>query len=393
MLSGAAIPTQRAFVMNGIVFAAILIDRLRISMRICAIAAFVVLLVDPASLAGVSFAMSFGAVVALIAMYETYGARLGHLLHGGSFVNRILGYCGGIAVTTLVATLGTEPFAIYHFHHLVLYSPLANVLAVPVSALWTLPWAVVSCLLMPLGLERLALVPMGWGIDLTIWIARGVGSLPGNVWATPEMPPWGIALVSLGGLWLCVWRGGWRLWGMIPIAAGLASLWLTRPPDIVIADFGRFLATRTADGAYAVSGSGERMYESFLTEQTGAALVAWPPASPVLAGFDCAGQRCFYTARGRRVAIVTGEAGLPIICGTVDAIVSQVPAGFRCRSEIPVVDRIDVWRQGAVVLWLDSDKITVSGVNASRGNRPWVPQPKSRREREAAAGRPASPAD
>jgi hypothetical protein len=30
MLSGAAIPTERAFVMNGIVFAAILIDRLRI---------------------------------------------------------------------------------------------------------------------------------------------------------------------------------------------------------------------------------------------------------------------------------------------------------------------------------------------------------------------------
>src|SRR5215469_8209183 len=39
LISGAAIPTERAFVMNGIVFAAILIDRLRISMRICAIAA------------------------------------------------------------------------------------------------------------------------------------------------------------------------------------------------------------------------------------------------------------------------------------------------------------------------------------------------------------------
>ncbi len=37
LLSGAAIPTERAFVMNGLVFAAILIDRLRISMRICAL--------------------------------------------------------------------------------------------------------------------------------------------------------------------------------------------------------------------------------------------------------------------------------------------------------------------------------------------------------------------
>jgi len=68
LISGAAIPTERAFVMNGIVFAAILIDRLRLSMRICAIAAAVVLVLDPASLVGVSFQMSFDAVVALIAV-------------------------------------------------------------------------------------------------------------------------------------------------------------------------------------------------------------------------------------------------------------------------------------------------------------------------------------
>jgi len=181
MISGAAIPTQRAFVMTGIVFAAILIDRMRLSMRICAIAAAVVLLLDPASLVGVTFQMSFGAVVALVAVYETWGARLAHLFHSGSFARKVLGYFGAVAITTLVATLGTEPFAIYHFHHAVFYSPLANVIAVPISAMWTLPWGVVACLLMPLGLEKLALVPMGWGIDLTILVAQWVAVLPGNI--------------------------------------------------------------------------------------------------------------------------------------------------------------------------------------------------------------------
>src|SRR5438270_7229674 len=137
MISGAAIPTQRAFVMTGIVFAAILIDRLRLSMRICALAALVVLVLDPASLVGVSFQMSFGAVVALLAVYETWGTRLAYLFHRGSFGHQAVGYCGAVAVTTVVATVGTEPFAIYHFHHLVLYSPLANVIAVPISAMWT----------------------------------------------------------------------------------------------------------------------------------------------------------------------------------------------------------------------------------------------------------------
>src|SRR5205085_3042492 len=138
MISGAAIPTERAFVMNGIVFAAILIDRLRISMRICALAAMAVLLLDPASLVGVSFQMSFGAVVALIAVYEKWGAQLAHLFHSGSFGHKALGYCGAVAVTTVVATVGTEPFAIYHFHHLLLYSPVSNFIAVPISAMLTL---------------------------------------------------------------------------------------------------------------------------------------------------------------------------------------------------------------------------------------------------------------
>jgi len=97
-----------------------------------------------------------------------------------------------VAVTTLVATLGTYPFSIYHFHHIALYSPLANVIAVPVSALWTLPWGVVTCLLMPFGLERLALIPMGWGIEATIWVAQHVSTLPGNVWMTPRLPAVGL---------------------------------------------------------------------------------------------------------------------------------------------------------------------------------------------------------
>jgi competence protein ComEC len=395
MISGAAIPTQRAFVMTGIVFAAILIDRLRLSMRICALAALVVLVLDPASLVGVSFQMSFGAVVALIAVYETWGTRLAHLFHRGSFGHKVLGYCGAVAVTTVIATVGTEPFAIYHFHHLVLYSPLANVIAVPISAMWTLPWGLVACLLMPFGLEALALTPMGWGIDVTIVVAQWVQALPGNVWSMPRLPTAGVVLVALGGCWLCLWQGKWRLWGTLGIVAGLATMLLTRPPDVILADFGHFLAVRTADGDYRVAEGGEKIHRSFLVSETGARLLPWPDkAAPAADGLDCpADGRCFYAAQGRRVAIVTRETGLPVMCSTVDAIVAQVPAGFACRGKIPVVDRIDTWRQGAVALWLDPEGVTVVSANESRGDRPWVPHPVSKREREkaAAASPPAAP--
>jgi len=80
-------------------------------------------------------------------------------------------------------------------------------------------------------------------------------------------------------------------------------------------------------------------------------------------------------------AAVTDDRGLPSSCDVADAIVSQVPAGFSCRRAIPVVDRIDNWRRGAVALWLDPGGITVSGANDSRGDRPWVPHPLSKKER------------
>ena len=387
LISGTAIPTERAFVMNGIVFAAILIDRLRISMRICAIAAAVVLVLDPASLVGVSFQMSFGAVVALVAVYETFGGQLGRILRGRSFLAEIAGYCGAVVITTLVATLGTYPFSIYHFHHIALYSPLANVIAVPLSAMWTLPWGVITCLLMPFGLERLGLVPMGWGIEVTIWVAQHVSALPGNVWTTPRLPAAGLLTISLGGLWLCLWRGPWRNWGAVAIVAGFASMLFTRPPDIVIADTGRFVAARAANGHYFVSADkNEKMARSFLAEETGETLADWPEAgTEAEGGLDCSKAPCLYTARGRTVAIVTAEAALPAKCGGLDAIVSQVPAGFRCRSMMPVVDRIDSWRRGAVALWLDKNGIAVESANENRGDRPWVPHPRSARERSLPA--------
>jgi len=383
LISGAAIPTERAFVMNGLVFGAIMLDRLRLSMRVCAVAAAAVLLAEPQSLVGVSFQMSFGAVVALIAVYETWGERLGRFLYARGVVGRVLGYCGAVALTTLVATIGTLPFSIYHFHRLALYSPLANVIAVPVSAMWTLPWGVVACLLMPFGLESIALAPMGWGIDLTIRVALAVAALPGNVWAMPRLPFAGLLLIAAGGLWLCLWRGTWRRWGLAAIVAGLGGMALTRPPDIVVADGARFLAARALDGHYAVlGGSEEKIAASFLAAETGAALQPWPAAGAGSAdGLDCSTALCRYTTQGRKVAIVTGTAALPLDCDAFDAIVAQVPAGAACRSRVPVVDRIDSARRGAIALWLDGNRVAVESVDENRGNRPWVPHLAGQRQK------------
>ena len=67
---------------------------------------------------------------------------------------------------------------------------------------------------------------------------------------------------------------------------------------------------------------------------------------------------------------------------------AQVPAGFRCRSFIPVIDRIDSFQRGAVALWLDADAVAVESANESRGDRPWVPKRRSRPPAERAEPKP-----
>src|SRR5215213_4614044 len=103
---------------------------------------------------------------------------------------------------------------------------------------------------------------------------------------------YGLVLIALGGLWLCLWHGRWRVWGLAGIAAGFATILLTRPPDIVLADLGRLLAARAADGNYYVAPGAEKLTRSFLVRETGAEEALYCPRE----------GRCFYTAGGRRAA-------------------------------------------------------------------------------------------
>ena len=245
--------------------------------------------------------------------------------------------------------------------------------------------ALIACLLMPLGLEHLALIPMGWGIDVTIVVAQWVAALPGNVWKMAEIADLGRDPDCARRLLAVPWQGRWRWWGPPVIVMGLATMLLTRPPDIVLGDLGRLLAVRAPDGDYYVAPTADKIH-SFLQSDNGAHLLPWPKKGDNGDPLDCSAEgRCTYSAYGRRVALVTADSGLPVPCYTVDAIVAQVAGGFACKSQIPVADRIDSWRQGSIALWIDKDGIAIESANASRGDRPWVPHPVSRRERERAA--------
>ncbi|MBC6417251.1 MAG: ComEC/Rec2 family competence protein, partial [Rhodospirillales bacterium] len=191
---GASVPTQRACLMTLVVLAAVLLDRRAISMRLVAVAALVVLALAPESLLTASFQLSFAAVTALVAAYEVWQLRRPGWKGGAGLRSRLLLYFLGVLASSMIATLSTAPFAAYHFHRLALYGLAANLLAVPLTAFWIMPFCLLSYLLLPLGLEQFALTPLGWGLEVLNTTAQGFSALPGATLNLPAMPLWGLVL-------------------------------------------------------------------------------------------------------------------------------------------------------------------------------------------------------
>lgn len=409
LLAGAPVPSQRSFFMISVVLLAMLVDRQGVSMRLVAFAAAVVLLTQPTSLLGPSFQMSFGAVVALLAAYEVMKERRRVRPAPTDPPSRLPTYLAGVLLTTIVATMATTPYAVYHFNRVQIYGLAANAVAVPLTSFWIMPWAVLAMLLMPFGLEYLALIPMGWGVDGVLWIARTVAAWPGSVVVLPVLPTWGLATVTVGGLWLCLWQGRWRLLGLVAIVAGGAAL-RGPSPDLFVDAGGRMLAVRDADGKvlFSLKSSGRSIREAWLRRVgSDEAPGFWPQHG--LAGAEsllrCDGLGCVYRAHGHVIAIVRHADALSEDCRLADIVVSYVPVPNGCASAKTVIDRTALGRDGAHVVWLEGERVRIETVGTQRGDRPWVARrddgPVGTRARPARAAvaapstppEPAAPAD
>ncbi|MPY68464.1 MAG: DUF4131 domain-containing protein [Alphaproteobacteria bacterium] len=377
MISGGTVPTQRAFLMLALVMAAVVFDRLPISMNMVAWAAAAILLVAPETLAGVSFQMSFAAVIALVAVYESGGDRLMTGRRGGERLPRPLAYLAAVLVSTLVAGLATAPFALYHFNRVAVYGLLANLVAIPLTGFWIMPLAVAAFALMPFGLETVALEPMSWGIGLLIATAKGIQSLPGASVLIHAMPPAGLALICAGGLWVCLWRTRWRALGVLPVLCGLLTVPFAQPPDVLVDGEGGLMAVRAPDGGMALSGRADSFAaETWLRRSGEIKALPWPGAGrPATPWLRCDALGCVYRAGNRRVALVSRADALGEDCAIADVVISRVPVrrGL-CMGPELVIDRFALWREGAHALWLAPDGIRVKSVRRNPGARPWSPQ-------------------
>ena len=248
LVSGMAIPAERAFIMTAVVLLGVIFNRQAISMRMVCFAGLVLLIVSPQALISISFQMSFAAVVALIAFYEKYAQKIALWSVNRGIFSKIFFYLAGIVICDFVASLATMPFAIYHFHRISVYTSLANLLAGPLIGLVLMPLILLCLAALPLGLALYPLQALGYGVGWLNKITGFVSSLPHSVAYVDSLPFWGFALIVCGGWWLCVWQRKWRLWGVLPILIGASTVFFGSQPDMVFAPKGEGIALRDKNG-------------------------------------------------------------------------------------------------------------------------------------------------
>ncbi len=376
LLAGATVPTQRAFVMTAFVLLAILVNRTGISLRLIAVAASIVLLLRSEALLSVSFQMSFAAAIALVAAYEAFAGRFRVAAGEAGIARRIAMYFAAVAFTTVIASLATAPFAVFHFNRFALLGLVANMAAVPLAALWVMPLEVLGLLLMPLGLEELALVPLGWGVSAILAVAAEVSSWPLAAVTVPEPSSLGLLVMVVGGLWLALWKGRWRMAGIAGILAGGLTVGSVASPDILIADNARLIAFRSAPDTLHLSSLRAQSFvrDIWLRRVGEDTPQSFPDTGEGSTILRCDGQSCIGTVDGRTIAFVSDPLAFEEDCRRADVVVAKVPAPRACDGPDIVIDWFDLWRDGAHAIWLDAGegRSEVWQARTDAPARPWM---------------------
>jgi len=232
-LAGFGVPAQRTLYMLAVVAIAVWLDRVSAISHVLALAAGVVVILDPWAVLWPGFWLSFGAVAAIL--YATAGrmslsgateaagaqavapASIASVAPGPATGGwRNAAWLAGIrenlrlaALTQLAVTAGLVPLTMLLFSQVSLVSPLANAIAIPIVSLLVTPLALAGSVL-PDPLAAPVLQCAHWVLEALLGLLQWLSAQPLAVWAAPT-PSWPIfAFAVAGTAWMLAPRG-WPL--------------------------------------------------------------------------------------------------------------------------------------------------------------------------------------
>ena len=377
LLTGAQVPTVRSCIGAVLVLIALALGREPLSLRMVAVAAGAVLLVWPESLVGPSFQMSFSAVIAIVALHNAAPVKRFLAPREESWLARTGRRAVMLLATGMVIEITLMPIVLFHFHRAGLYGAFANVIAIPLVTFLSMPLIALALAFDLVGLGAPFWWLAGQSLDALLGIAHFTSSQPGAVKLVPQMTMATIALFVAGGLWLALWRGKARLWGLTPAAIATAMLIATPVPDVLISGDGRHVAVTGEDDRLLVLRDSrsdftrDNLLELAGVEGETVAMAAWP-------GAQCSRDFCVVTLErgGRdwhlmmsRSRDIVEERALAAACERADIVVADRWLPRSCEPRWIKADRRMLEESGGLALNLTDG--TYDSVGEAQGDHGW----------------------
>ena len=318
------VPAFRSTLMLGLIFGAVLAGRRALTMRNVAIAAFVILLIDPASLFRPSFQLSFSAVVALIGVYEM--PRGGTPAANGT-VDRLVKLVSATAWTSFIAGFATLLFSAYHFQQTAPLGVVGNLLALPFVSFVIMPFGVLSVLAMPFGADAPFLMVMGWGIERMVDVAELVAGWSAGLTGNPLLAGWTLLVGLLALAWFALLAGRWRL--LLPALAMplILVLGFEPRPDVLVADTTQAVAISSGEGMALANGRTGSFAVDVWSRHYQTPIAAQHP------GARCDSLGCVVSTDAFSVAIVRNAAAFAEDCFGHDLVIARIRPPVGCGAE------------------------------------------------------------
>lgn len=366
-LSGGNVATERAFTMVAVMLIAIMLGRPALTIRAVAMAAIIILVLQPEAMTGPGFQMSFAATAALVFVFR----NMRHLdwQHWPKWTRGAI----SVVISSLVAGLATAPFAAAHFNQIAHYGLVANLLSVPLMGILVMPAAVLAACLAPFGLGWIGLAIMGWGLRWILFVADTVAGQDGAL-GHVMAPQWFVLPIVAGGcLWLILWQGRARLAGVIVAAFGFGMWSQATRPTVLVADSGGMIGFMTDAGRALSKPRGDGFVTGVWLENDGA------PVDQEIAGTRdglTRGVRRYGVALGGwRILQVSGKTSLAEIvgCDGADILISNQTDEINRPCEVFDIERLRATGSLGITITPTGD-LGVITAQSIVGNRPWNAQ-------------------
>lgn len=304
LISGARIATVRAFLMASWFALGVILDRISISMRSVAFAAFIILIVYPESISRPGFQMSFAAVVSLLFYYNYISARKRYVIRDDKLIDKIIGYLKDIFWTSLLSSLATGVYCAYHFNNFSIAGIFSNLFAIPLFAFFIMPVGIFGICFMKF--HGIFLLPMKWGIDRLIWIAEFFARMPYASINVHEISDLCLCAITMGGLWLCLWRSRLRLLGIPLIIFGVLLGCSHKLPDVLVNE--KMAAVRLEDNKlYFLKKARSNFTNRTWLQRSGQKDFLFLNKNDYNDMISCDQDVCVYSKGGRSIAFVYSD--------------------------------------------------------------------------------------